>query len=319
MESISVGKTYARKNKYSLSADRELLAVGVGNFMGGLFQGYPVAGGFSRTAVNAQAGARTPVAALITALVVALSLLFLTPLFYYMPKAVLAAIIVTAVVGLVDLKEVEHLQKVKKADLALLLLTFAATLGLGIVQGIGVGVGASLLWFVYKTTRPHLAILGRVPGTQLFRNVARQKGLITYEGVLIVRMDAQFYFGNVSYLREALEEGEGRMRAPLRAVVLDASAINQLDSSAESALDDMWESYRARGVDFLLASVKGPVRDVLDCSGLAERMGAMGRCLSVTEALALIRALPESAEDGDKRSVAPPSAGGRASQASARL
>src|SRR5690606_24029073 len=160
---------------------------------GSFFHGYPVAGGFSRTAVHASAGARTQLAALVTSLAVAASLMFLTPLFFYMPKAVLAAIIVSAVVGLVDLREVQYLKRVKREDLALLGVTFGATLGLGVVQGIGVGVGASLVWFVFRTTRPHVAVLGRVPGTRLFRNVSRQKGLITYAGVLIVRMDAQFY------------------------------------------------------------------------------------------------------------------------------
>jgi SulP family sulfate permease len=319
MESISVSKTYARKFKYQVAPDREFFALGVANLFGAAFQGYPVAGGFSRTAVNAEAGARTPVAALITSAVVGLALLFLTPLFYYMPKAVLAAVIVTAVVGLVDIKEVEHLKRVKKADLVMLLLTFAVTLALGIVQGIAVGVVASLIWMVYKTTRPHLAILGRVPGTRIFRNVARQKGLITYEGVLIVRMDAQFYFGNVAYLREALELAEAKLKSPLRCVVLDASAINQLDSSAETALSDMWEEYRARGVSLVLASVKGPVRDVLQSSGLAERMGMSCRCMTVEEALALVRAVPESREATSTPSTPPPPAGVQASGGSARL
>lgn len=293
MESISTAKTYAGLNKYTVAPDRELVALGVGNLMGGLFQGYPVAGGLARTAVNAQAGAKTPVAALITAAVVALSLLFLTPFFSYLPKAVLAAIIVTAVIGLVDMKEVKHLRRVKKADLVLLTLTFVATLDLGIVEGLTVGVAASLAWMIYSTSRPHVAILGRVPGTQLFRNVARQSGLITYKAVLIVRMDAQYCFANVAYLRSTLERAEANMTSTLRAIVLDASAINQLDSSAESALSEMWEAYQARNVSLVLASVKGPVRDVLELSGLTEKMGAAGRCLSVYDALELLDARPE--------------------------
>lgn len=319
MESISVAKVYARSQKYQLSPNRELIALGASNMAGALFHGYPVAGGFSRTAVNAAAGARTPVAALVTSAVVALSLMFLTPLFFYMPKATLAAIIVTAVVGLIDVRQVEHLKRVKRSDLVLLVVTFLATLLLGIVHGIFVGVGVSLLWFVVRTTRPHLAVLGRVPGTQLFRNVARVNGLITYEGVLILRMDAQFYFGNVAFLRDALERTERQMKSPLRAVILDASAINQLDSSAEAALSDMWQEYRDRGVQLVLAQVKGPVRDVLERSGLSERMGSFGKCLSVHEALVLLDARPERSNVVPFPTDPPPSAGTRASQASARL
>ncbi len=315
-ESISVGKAYARRNKYRIDPDRELIALGFGNVGGALFGGYPVAGGLSRTAVNASAGARTPVAALVTSLVVGLGLVFLTPLFYFMPKAALAAIIVTAVVGLVDLEEVRHLHRVKKEDLVLLILTFVATLILGILQGIGVGVAASIVWFVIRTTRPHVAVLGRVPGTKLFKNVRRNRGLVTYEGVIMVRMDAQFYFGNVAFLRSTLERLENSLEEPLRAVVLDFSAINNIDSSAESALAEMISDYSSKGVRLYLAGVKGPVRDVFESSGLWQQLGPAGRCMTVHEAVTLIDAPPRRS---DLISIPPPSTGARASRSSARL
>lgn len=317
-ESISVGKAYAKKNKYRVNPDRELIALGLGNAAGSLFGGYPVAGGLSRTAVSAEAGARTTVAGLIAALGVALSLVFFTPLFQHVPKVALAAIVVTAVVGLMDIREVVHLHKVKKVDMALLLLTFTATLSFGILPGIGVGVGASLLWFVMRTSRPHVAVLGRVPGTNLFRSVSRNRGLITYEGVIVVRMDAQFYFGNVDFLRSTLEQLEDRMRAPLRAVVLDFSSINSLDSSAESALGEMVSEYKSRGVALYLAGVKGPVADVLRSSGLWELLGQAGRCLTVHEAVTLINSAPQR-EGVDGATLPPTSAGVRASSSSARL
>lgn len=318
METISVGSAYAKKNKYRIDADRELIALGLGNAVGALFGGYPVAGGLSRTAVNAQAGARTNLAGLIASALVGLVLVFLTPLFHHVPKATLAAIILAAVVSLVDLREVAHLYKVKKADLALLVITFGATLSFGILPGIGVGVGASILWFVVRTTRPHVAVLGRVPGTHLFRNVRRTRGLITYEGVIALRMDAQFYFGNVAFLRNTLEHLEAKMREPLRAVVLDFSAINNLDSSAENALADMLAEYRARGVTLYLAGVKGPVGDVLESSGLRAELGQAGRCLTVHEAMTLINAPPRNGAD-ESLSIPPTSAGVRASGSSARL
>jgi len=292
MESIAVSQTYARKNNYTVRPSRELVALGFSNLAGSLFQGYPVTGGFSRTAVNAQAGAKTNLAALLTSVIIGVALLFLTPLFYFLPKAVLAAIIVTAVFGLIDLNEVVRLKKIKRSDLLLLAGTFAATLSLGIIQGIGLGVGASLLWFVVRTTRPHVAVLGRVPGTTHFRNVRRNRGLTTYQGVIAVRMDAQFYFGNVTFLKETLSSLEGEMPEPLQAVIMDASAINNLDSSAESALRELRDGYESRGVQFYLTGVKGPVFDVLESSGLAGAFGASCRCLSVHEAIHLLGAEP---------------------------
>lgn len=317
MESISVGQSYAKKNKYRIDPNRELIALGVGNATGAFFSGFPVAGGLSRTAISAEAGARSAVSGLVTSAFVGLSLVLLTPLFYYIPNAALAAIILAAVVGLMDVREVVHLHKVKKADMALLLVTFAATLILGILPGIGLGVGASLLWFVIRTTRPHVAVLGRVPGTHLFRNVRRNRNLITYEGVIAVRMDAQFYFGNVAFLRSTLENLESTMLEPLRAVVLDFSAVNSLDSSAESALSDMLTEYKGRGVTVYLAGVKGPVGDVLESSGLSNRIGQAGRCLTVHEAITLINAPPR--REGASRTIPPDSAGVRASGTSARL
>ena len=273
MESIAVAKSFARRYRYDIEPDKELIALGTANLGGGLFQSFPVTGGFSRTAVNAQAGARTGLASLVTAGVVALTLIMLTPLFYYLPRAILAAIVMVAVTGLIDIKEVRHLWKVKRSDLALLVLTFAATLGLGIEVGILTGIGASLLWFVVQTTRPHYAILGRLPGTTTYRNLKRYPEARTFPGVLILRMDAQFYFGNVSFLKETLRRLEQQSEAPLRGVILDAASIASLDSSAETALEEIAESYTARGVQLLLAGVKGPVLDVMRQAGFYDRFG----------------------------------------------
>ncbi len=292
MEAIAVSETYAQKHKYSLSANRELVALGSANVLGSLFSGYPVTGGFSRTAVNARGGARTQVAGLVTVLLVGLSLVFLTPLFYYLPKAALSAIIIVAVFGLIDLAEVQRLKKIKRSDLALLGMTFFATLALGAAPGLGVGVLASLGWFVYRTTRPHVAVLGRIPGSTQFRNIKRYRGLVTYQGILIVRLDAQYYFGNVHFLKETLAELETKMPEELKAVVLDASAINAIDSSGEAALRQLDEEYSNRGVKLYLTGVKGPVRDVLRESGLEDSLGKACQCLSVHEALSILDARP---------------------------
>lgn len=296
MESVSVAKAFARKNRYEIAPSQELVGLGAANVIGSFFGAIPVTGGFSRTAVNAEAGAKTPLASLITAFVIALALLFLTPLFYYLPKAVLAAIILTAVAGLVDVHEVVHLWKVKRADLAILVTTFVATLGLGIEEGILVGVGVSLLAFVVRTTRPHVAVLGRLAGTDEYRNLKNYPDAVPTPGVLAVRIDAQFYFGNVTFLKDTLRDLELAANDPVRAVVLDATSINQLDSSAESALSELHASYRERGVRFVVAGVKGPVREVMERSGLWERLGDRGRALRVHDGMALATAAPDPVE-----------------------
>lgn len=277
MESIAVARAFARRHKVEVDANQELVGLGAANLVGSMFGGYPVTGGFSRTAVNDQAGARTPAAAIVTAGVIALTLLFLTPLFHFLPNAVLAAIIMTAVFGLVDLAEVKHLWQVDRADLVLLVITFLATLGFGIEQGILAGVGASMLWFVVRSTRPHHAVLGRVGDAGEWRNVQRDQAAVPVAGVLAVRMDAQFYYGNVSFLKDTLQrlEAEALQRdgGPLIAVVVDATAMNQLDSSAAGALRQLVEDYAARGVAFYLAGVKGPVMDTLRRAHLVELIG----------------------------------------------
>ncbi len=272
MESIAVARAFARRHRYEVDANQELVGLGAANLAGSLFGAYPVTGGFSRTAVNDQAGARTPAAAVVTALIIALTLLFLTPLFYFLPKAVLAAIIMTAVFGLIDVAEVKHLWQVDKPDLALLAVTFFATLGFGIEQGILTGVGASMVWFVVRSTRPHVAVLGRLPGDTVWRNVARRQGAQPVPGVLAVRMDAQFYYGNVTFLKQTLQRLEAEA-GRVEAVVLDATAMNQLDSSAAGALVELVEDYQGRGIAFYLAGVKGPVMDMLRRCHLVEKIG----------------------------------------------
>lgn len=290
MESISVAKAFARKNRYEIDADRELVALGLANIASGLLQSYPVTGGFSRTAVNGQAGAKSGIASLISAGVIALTLLLLTPLFYYLPKAVLASIIMVAVFGLVDIAEVRHLYRVKRGDLALLLTTFGATLLLGIEAGILIGVGASLLAVIFRITRPHAAVLGRMPGTHVYRSVTRHPEAQIYDGVLVLRIDAQFYFGNVSFLKETLQRALDAAPTPVRAVVLNAASINQLDSSADAALHEIVADCREASTELYFAEVRGPVMDVMRRSGFHERLGAEHFTLSVTRAVSKARA-----------------------------
>ena len=283
MESISVANAYATRQRYEVDANQELIALGLANVAGAFFRGYPVTGGFSRTAVNAEAGAKTPLAAVVTATAVAVTLLFLTPLFYYLPKAVLAAIIFTAVFGLIDVGHAKHLWRVKREDFFLLVLTFVATLTVGIGPGIATGVGLSLLWLIVKTTRPHTAVLGRLPGTTSYRNIRHHPQAETMAGVLILRMDGQFYFGNVSFLKERLRALVSA-QAP-KTVILDCSGMNQLDSSADEALHGIWHDLTRRRIRLMLTNVKRPVRDVLERSGFVAALGADNIALTVHHAV----------------------------------
>ena len=272
MESISVAKNFARLHRYDVDPDQELNALGIANVVGGLFGGYPVTGGFSRTAVNAQAGARSGLAGLVTGLAVVVALLLLTPWLSPIPKAVLAAIIMTAVFGLVDVSTAKHLWRVNRGDFALMALTFAATLAVGIEQGILLGVVASLLRFVWQTSRPHVAVLGRVPGSDVYRNVERYPEAACPQDVLAVRIDAPLYFANTAFLQSTLEE-LAQTRPALAHLVIDAKGIGSVDSQALDALAEVVATFQTRGVTVWLAGVRGPVRDALQRCGLWDTVG----------------------------------------------
>jgi sulfate permease, SulP family len=270
MEGISVAKAIAAKTRQHVDPNAELIASGAANVAAGLFQSFPVAGGFSRTAVNHNAGARTPMASLVTAGVITLTVAFLTPLFHFLPKAVLAAIIVVAVVGLVDVRAARHAWHVRRSDAAVLAVTFAATLVVGIEPGIALGVAASLALLLWRTARPHTAELGRVLGTDLLRNVDRYPTRVD-PTVALLRVDGPLYFASAKFVDDrvtALAED----RARLRAVVLDCSAVTDVDTDGVQALVDLDERLRDRGVALHVATVRGPVRDVLHRSGEWSRL-----------------------------------------------
>jgi len=294
MESISVAKAFARRSHYDVDANKELVGLGLANLFGSVVGAYPVTGGFSRTAVNAQAGARSGLAGIITAALVALTLLLLTPLFFYLPKAVLAAIIMVAVFGLVDVREVRHLYKVKRSDLGMLLVTFTATLALGIEEGILVGVGTSLLLVILRTTKPNTAILGRIPGTHAYRSVVRHPEAVTTPGVVVLRMDAQFFFGNVNFLKETIRKLEREAKEPFSALVINASSINQIDASADAALHEIAQDLKEHGIELLFAEVRGPVLDVMRRSGLVDLLGEDHFFLTVRRAVERAEALAHS-------------------------
>ena len=273
MESIAVAKVYARRHRYEVDANSELIGLGAANVAAGLFGGYPVTGGFSRTAVNDNAGARTPLASLITAAIVLATIAFLTPLFASLPNAALGAIIIMAIVGLIDVAEMRHIAKVKRTDLIGLTVAFAATLVLGIELGILVAVVASMLVVFARMSMPHSAVLGHVDGTTSFRNVARFPEAHTIDGVSILRIDAALSFVNAANVKKLILSHADDITEEPRALVLDASGINDLDVTGAEMLHELLAELIERDVALHLTDVKGPVRDVLRSAGLWEQLG----------------------------------------------
>ncbi len=275
MEAISVAKAVEeRHDDYKIDANQELIALGTSNIVGSFFQSYPTTGGFSRTAVNDQAGARTGVAPVISAVIVGLTLLFLTPLIYHLPNAILAAIVMVAVFGLIDLRYPAELYKNRKDEFVLLILTFLITLTVGIKEGILLGVLVSLLLLVYRTSKPHIAVLGRIEGTNYFKNVNRfAEDIEVFKEFLILRFDAQLYFGNVEYFKEQLEKEIGKKGEDLRFVILNAEAISYIDSSAVYMLRQTIKELKAKGLTLMIAGAIGPARDILYTSGLIDDIG----------------------------------------------
>lgn len=273
-ESFAVAKTIQAKHKnYRLDPNQELIGLGVANFGAAHFGGYPVTGGFSRTAVNDNAGARTTLASIISALLIVLTLLFFTGLFYNLPSAILAAVVLVAVSGLIDFKEPVHLWHKDKADFGMLIATFLITLTLGIETGIISGMVLSLLVVIYKASRPHIAQLGRVPGTNIFRNVSRFKNLEIREDLLMVRIDGPIYFANVEFIKDRIDHWLEEKNGKTKMLVFNMESVTNIDSTGAHELNEWITYWRKTGIDVSMTSIKGPVRDVLSRWSLLEFVG----------------------------------------------
>jgi SulP family sulfate permease len=290
MESIAVAKAIAKKEGYRLDPNQELVALGGANIGGAFFQSFPTTGGFSRTAVNAQAGAASTVASIVSAAIVGLTVLFLTPLFYYLPTAVLAAIIMVAVAGLFNFKEMVYLWKTDRKDFSMLAATFLATLIFGIEEGIGIGVLLSLVLVIYSSTLPHSAELGRLGNTDKFRNVERYKNAIIEPEMLIFRFDASLYFANSDHFVTRISTLiEKRNTAPLSAFILDASAMNYIDSTGIHALERAHELLEEKGIKLVIAAAIGPVRDKLKRTGMTKKIGEENFFFDIDDAVQYFR------------------------------
>lgn len=286
MEAFSIAKALESKTRdHKVRPNQELIALGASNLLGSLFQGFSVTGGFSRSAVNQSAGANTPLASVISAVLIGLTLIFLTPLFYYLPNAVLAAVIIVGVLGLIDFGYAKQLWQDSKIEFALLAGTFLITLNFNLVVGIIGGIVFSILILLYKTANPHIARLGRVPGHHEFRNVRRFKNLEVWPHVLIIRLDAPLTFINIQYFKEYVESHIYEPDGKVETVILDAGPISYLDASASSGLRELLENLREKQVEFVICDLIGPVRDMLHKTGLGEILNKENVFFDLNEAV----------------------------------
>jgi sulfate transporter 4 len=315
LESVGIAKALAAKNRYELDSNSEVLCLtrsriaidnipvlftvfiesstvftftgqlfglGVANILGSLFSAYPATGSFSRSAVNNESEAKTGLSGLITGIIIGCSLLFLTPMFKYIPQCALAAIVISAVSGLVDYDEAIFLWRVDKRDFSLWTITSTITLFFGIEIGVLVGVGFSLAFVIHESANPHIAVLGRLPGTTVYRNIKQYPEAYTYNGIVIVRIDSPIYFANISYIKDRLREYEvavdkytnrGLEVDRINFVILEMSPVTHIDSSAVEALKELYQEYKTRDIQLAISNPNKDVHLTIARSGMVELVG----------------------------------------------
>ncbi|KAL6977305.1 Sulfate transporter 4.1, chloroplastic [Sarracenia purpurea var. burkii] len=282
LESVGIAKALATKNGYELDSNQELFGLGVANIFGSLFSAYPTTGSFSRSAVNHESGAKTGLSGIVMGIIMGCALLFMTPLFEYIPQCALAAIVISAVIGLVDYDEAIFLWRVDKKDFLLWTITSATTLFFGIEIGVLVGVGVSLAFVIHESANPHVAVLGRLPGTTIYRNIQQYPETYTYNGIVIVRIDAPIYFANTSYMKDKLREFEfevdnstkhGPEVGRVYFVIIEMAPVTYIDSSAVQALKELHQEYKSRDIQMAIANPNREVLLTLTRSGVADLIG----------------------------------------------
>lgn len=272
VESVSVAQTLAAKKRQRIVPNQELIGLGASNLAASFSGGYPVTGGFARSVVNFDAGAATPAAGAFTAIGIGIATLTLTPLLYFLPIATLAATIIVAVLSLVDFSILERTWNYSKTDFIAVSMTIIMTLGFGVEFGVSTGVAISILLHLYKTSRPHIAEVGLMPGSEHFRNIKRHE-VLTDPRILTIRVDESLYFANARFLEDYLYD-RVVSDTPLEHVILMCSAMNDIDSSALGSLEAINERLKDMKIDFHLSEVKSPVMDCLrQCTFLEHLTG----------------------------------------------
>ena len=286
MEAFSIGKSLEKRdNNAKISANKEFTALGLSNIIGSFFMSFIATSSFSRSAVNNNSGANTQLSAVFASAIVAFTLLVLTPVFYYLPKAAIAAIIIVAILGLVDYKTPIKLWKYDKRDAIILLITFLVTLGFGVTEGIITGVLLSIIMVIYNSTKPHMAILGRIPNTYMYRNIERFEDVVVEEDLLIIRFDSQLNFTNGSYFEDTIVNKVSEKGDKLKLVIINANSLSNVDSSGIHIIKDVLSFLQTKNIELYFTGMIGPVRDALHKSELMSEIKFENCFLSVQAAV----------------------------------
>jgi len=285
VESVSAGRALAQRNGYEINPRQELLGLGAANLGAGVFQAYPVAGGLSQSSVNDKAGARTPLALVFASITIGLCLLYLAGLLANLPNVVLAAIVLVAVKGLIDIRELRHVWKVSRFEFGVSMVAFAAVLLLGILKGVMVAVLVTLLLLIRRAAHPHVAFLGRIPGTRFYSDMQRNPDNQAIPGVLMFRVEASLFYFNAEHVRDSVLERLRASAEPLKFVVCDLSTSPNVDLAGARMLKALAGSLETTGIRLRLAGAHAAVRDMLRAEGLEERVGYFGRRISLADVI----------------------------------
>ena len=285
VESVSAARTLAQKNGYEIDPRQELLGLGAANLAAAFCQAYPVAGGLSQSSVNDKAGARTPLALVFASVTIGLCLMYLTGLLSNLPDVVLAAIVLVAVKGLINIGELRHLWRVSRFEFSVSMVAFAGVLLLGILKGVMLAVVVSILLLIRRAARPHVAFLGRIPGTRGYSDMERNPGNEAVPGALMFRVNAALFYFNIEHVRDAVWQRIRSATTPLKLVVCDLSTSPNVDLAGARMLGTLHAQLQAAGIRLRLVAAHAPVRDILRAEGLEERIGYFGRRIGVADVI----------------------------------
>jgi MFS superfamily sulfate permease-like transporter len=283
VEGVSAARTLAQKNGYAIDPRQELLGLGAANVAAALSQGYPVAGGLSQSSVNDKAGAKTPLALVFASLAIALCLIFLTGLLRNLPNVVLAAIVLVAVKGLINVAELRHLWRVSRFEFGVSMVAFVGVLVLGILKGVMLAAVVSLLLLIRRAARPHVAFLGRIPGFRGLSDMERNPDNVPIAGAIVFRVEAALLYFNVEHVRDAVWSRIRASGEPVRLVVCDLSATPNVDVAGARMLAKLHAELQSAGIALRLANARAVVRDILRAEGLEERAGYFGRRITALD------------------------------------
>jgi high affinity sulfate transporter 1 len=296
VESISAARSIARDNGYEIDPRQELLALGTANFASSIGGGFAVAGGLLQSTVNTKSGAKSLVSLVVTSIILILCLYFLTGLFKNLPYVILAVIVIDAVIGLINIKEMRHLFKVSRLEFWVSMLTIVAVIVFGVLQGIIIAVLFSIITLLRKSASPHMAILGRIPNTNLFSDMLRHPDNQPVEGVLILRPESSVLYFNINHIREEIRELVLNYKGALALVILDLSSANYVDVPGARFLIQLEDELEKKGIDFRIVDALGSVRDILRAEGMEQEIGHISRRHTINEILAEFEELNKSEE-----------------------